>query len=118
MSQPIYTPTFQHKDWVDFVDSVQAGGTNGINIRFHGIEAEFTAIQAAFNLVTQAPPAQPQTMTLALMLTATTNPPGSRVPRLRRRRRPPAPRRASSRRRPSASCRSTCPTGRSSSRSA
>ena len=29
-----YTPQFSHKDWVDFVDSVQAGGTNGINIPF------------------------------------------------------------------------------------
>ena len=79
MTQPIYTPTFQHKDWIDFVDSVQAGGTNGINIRFHGIEAEFTAIQAAFNLLSQAPAAVSQTMTLAPALTATASAPWSQA---------------------------------------
>ena len=36
-----YTSQFSHKDWIDFVDSVQAGGTNGINGRMHAIEAEF-----------------------------------------------------------------------------
>jgi hypothetical protein len=64
MGQPIYTPTFHHNPWIDFVDSVQAGGGNGINIRFQGIEAEFTAIAAAFdNLLSRL--TAPQTMTLA-----------------------------------------------------
>src|SRR5436189_142315 len=36
-----YTRTFQHPDWVDNVDRVQAGGPNGFNNRFHALEAEF-----------------------------------------------------------------------------
>jgi hypothetical protein len=39
-----YTPQFSHKDWIDFVDSIQAGGPNGINIRMRGIAAEFQAL--------------------------------------------------------------------------
>lgn len=42
-----YTRQFQHQDWVDFVDPVQAGGNNGLNGRFHGIEHEFDLIAAA-----------------------------------------------------------------------
>jgi hypothetical protein len=48
-----YTPQFSHKDWIDFVDSVQAGGTNGINIRFHGIEAEFATISSVIAQIAQ-----------------------------------------------------------------
>ena len=39
-----YTRSFSHPDWIDRVDRVQAGGDNGFNGRFHGIEAEFDAI--------------------------------------------------------------------------
>ncbi len=39
-----YTNQFSHKDWIDFVDSVQAGGDNGINKRMHDIIAEFEKI--------------------------------------------------------------------------
>jgi hypothetical protein len=39
-----YTRSFSHADWIDRVDRVQAGGDNGFNGRFHGIEAEFDAI--------------------------------------------------------------------------
>ncbi|HVQ93848.1 MAG TPA: hypothetical protein VMU51_22610 [Mycobacteriales bacterium] len=39
-----YTRSFHHPDWIDRVDRVQAGGDNGFNGRFHGIEAEFDAI--------------------------------------------------------------------------
>jgi len=35
---------FSHKDWIDFVDSIQAGGSNGVNGRMHAIEQEFDAI--------------------------------------------------------------------------
>jgi len=35
---------FAHKDWIDFVDSIQAGGANGINARLHAIEQEFDAV--------------------------------------------------------------------------
>src|SRR5262249_38267454 len=42
-----YTPGFQHEDWVDNVDRVQAGGPNGFNIRFNAIEGEFQKIGPA-----------------------------------------------------------------------
>jgi hypothetical protein len=55
-----YTSQFSHKDWIDFVDSVQAGGTNGINGRMHAIEAEFTTLSgviAQINAALVIPPA-------------------------------------------------------------
>ena len=63
-----YTPQFSHKDWIDFVDSVQASGTNGINIRFHGIEAEFATISSVIAQIAQVlatPPVTSHTLTLA-----------------------------------------------------
>ena len=42
-----YTRHFQHQDWIDFVDPVQAGGNNGFNDRFHALESEFDLISAA-----------------------------------------------------------------------
>jgi hypothetical protein len=39
-----YTRSFSHADWIDRVDRVEAGGDNGFNGRFHGIEAEFDSI--------------------------------------------------------------------------
>lgn len=42
-----YTRQFQHTDWIDFVDPVQAGGGNGFNERFHALESEFDLISAA-----------------------------------------------------------------------
>jgi hypothetical protein len=73
-----YTPQFSHKDWIDFVDSVQAGGTNGINVRFHGIEAEFAAISSAIAQIAQVlatPTVTSHTLTLAPTLAATTQQP-------------------------------------------
>jgi hypothetical protein len=73
-----YTPQFSHKDWIDFVDSVQAGGTNGINIRFHGIETEFAAISSAIAQIAQVlatPTVTSHTLTLAPTLAATTQQP-------------------------------------------
>jgi hypothetical protein len=73
-----YTPQFNHKDWIDFVDSVQAGGTNGINIRFHGIEGEFAAIALVIAQIAQAlsvkppPQAHISTFTPNLVSTSTT----------------------------------------------
>jgi hypothetical protein len=59
-----YTRQFQHQDWVDFVDPVQAGGNNGFNERFHAVESEFdlistaiTSVDNAVNAVVAAPPA-------------------------------------------------------------
>jgi hypothetical protein len=73
-----YTPQFSHKDWIDFVDSVQAGGTNGINIRFHGIEAEFATISSVIAQIAQVlatPAVTSHTLTLAPTLAATTQQP-------------------------------------------
>jgi len=39
-----YTRTFAHREWIDNVDRVQAGGDNGFNARFHGLETEFDGI--------------------------------------------------------------------------
>jgi hypothetical protein len=39
-----YNRTFQHQDWIDNQDIVQAGGERGFNVEFHGLEAEFDAL--------------------------------------------------------------------------
>jgi hypothetical protein len=59
-----FTRAFQHEDWVDNVDRVQAAGDNGFNERFHGIEADFDslgrvveAISRALDALSAAPPA-------------------------------------------------------------
>ncbi len=49
-----YTRQFQHKDWTDFVDPVQAGGSNGFNGRFHALETEFDLISKAITSVDDA----------------------------------------------------------------
>lgn len=49
-----YTRQFQHQDWIDFVDPVQAGGSNGFNERFHALESEFDLIAAAIQSVDTA----------------------------------------------------------------
>ena len=58
-----YNRQFQHQDWVDFVDPVQAGGNNGFNERFHAMESEFdlisTAIASVDNAVTGLQNASP-----------------------------------------------------------
>ena len=49
-----YTPGFQHENWVDNVDRVQAGGPNGFNIRFNAIEGEFQKIEQAVHAIDTA----------------------------------------------------------------
>ena len=49
-----YTPSFTHPDWVDNQDRVQAGGGNGFNVRFHGIEAEPAALQLVVQSINDA----------------------------------------------------------------
>jgi len=39
-----YNRTFQHQDWIDNQDIVQAGGERGFNAEFHSLEAEFDKI--------------------------------------------------------------------------
>src|SRR6267154_106666 len=40
MADITYTRTFQHSDWIDNTDIVQAGGPRGFNQQFHDIESE------------------------------------------------------------------------------
>src|SRR5215469_13457087 len=68
-----YTRQFQHTDWIDFVDPVQAGGNNGFNERFHALESEFDLISAAISSVDnaltsfeQSPPAVGLTLALSI----------------------------------------------------
>ncbi|HKO43858.1 MAG TPA: hypothetical protein VJU84_11330 [Pyrinomonadaceae bacterium] len=44
MADITYGRTFQHEDWIDNEDVVQAGGEKGFNKKFHDIEAEFDRI--------------------------------------------------------------------------
>lgn len=39
-----YNRTFQHQDWIDGQDIVQAGGERGFNVEFHALEAELDTI--------------------------------------------------------------------------
>jgi hypothetical protein len=78
MASVNYTPNFQHQDWLDFVDRVQAGGTNGFNSRFHALEAEFqrlsqvvTQIGAALDAVGTKPPPTPAKISLTPILVTT-----------------------------------------------
>src|SRR5713101_10104234 len=41
MASITYKRTFQHEDWIDNEDVVQAGGEKGFNVKFHALEAEF-----------------------------------------------------------------------------
>jgi hypothetical protein len=73
-----YTPGFQHVDWIDNVDRVQAAGDNGINVRFHDLEDEFKAISKVVKLISDVldalsatPPAAPVKLTLTPALFAT-----------------------------------------------
>jgi hypothetical protein len=43
-----YTRTFTHADWIDNKDVVQAGGENGFNQKFHGLESELDQISSTF----------------------------------------------------------------------
>jgi hypothetical protein len=44
MANITYTRSFQHQDWIDNEDIVQAGGERGFNVEFHALEAEFDKI--------------------------------------------------------------------------
>jgi hypothetical protein len=44
MASITYKRTFQHEDWIDNEDVVQAGGEKGFNVKFHAMEAEFDNI--------------------------------------------------------------------------
>jgi hypothetical protein len=44
MADVSFTPTFTHTPWVDNKDRVQAGGTNGFNVRFSAVENDLQSI--------------------------------------------------------------------------
>lgn len=49
-----YKRVFTHREWVDNVDRVQAGGDNGFNDRFHALEAEFELLSGVIHQVDAA----------------------------------------------------------------
>jgi hypothetical protein len=60
-----YNRQFSHKNWIDFVDSVQADGANGFNSRFHAIETEFdtlSTVVSEINTALQVPAPRPRTI--------------------------------------------------------
>ena len=76
-----FTRGFQHEDWVDNVDRVQAAGDNGFNQRFHSLEADLDtigqvvdAISRALDGLSAAPPALElrETVTPAFVATSGT----------------------------------------------
>ncbi|MEV8630892.1 hypothetical protein AB0395_04475 [Streptosporangium sp. NPDC051023] len=72
-----YTPAFRHTDWVDNVDRVRAAGDNGFNVRFHALEAEFSALSeiiAKVNDALQLPAPKPVKFTLTPTLVTLTDP--------------------------------------------
>jgi endosialidase-like protein len=44
MADITYKRGYEHQDWIDNEDIVQAGGERGFNAEFHGLEAEFDTI--------------------------------------------------------------------------
>lgn len=78
-----YTRTFQHTDWQDNVDRVQAGGGTGFNKHFHDIEGDFDAlsqvvsqINAALIALGQQPTPQPIRINLTPTLVPIDSSPG------------------------------------------
>jgi hypothetical protein len=49
-----YKRVFTHREWVDNVDRVQAGGDNGFNERFHALEAEFELVSGVVQQIDTA----------------------------------------------------------------
>ena len=77
-----FSRTFQHEDWVDNLDRVQAAGENGFNQRFHTLEADLDAmsdvveeVETALNTLGAAPPAQELRATFTPTLVATSGSP-------------------------------------------
>ncbi|MEZ4861773.1 MAG: hypothetical protein R3C14_10710 [Caldilineaceae bacterium] len=54
MANITYTRQFQHTDWQDNVDRVQAGGPTGFNQHFHDIEGDFDALAQVVSLINAA----------------------------------------------------------------
>ena len=54
MATIAYIRQFQHTDWQDNVDRVQAGGPTGFNQHFHDIEGDFDALAQVVNQINTA----------------------------------------------------------------
>jgi hypothetical protein len=54
MADVSFTPTFTHTPWVDNKDRVQAGGTNGFNVRFAALENDLQSISGAVDQINTA----------------------------------------------------------------
>lgn len=51
MADITYSRAFQHEDWVDNEDVVQAGGEKGFNQKFHAIEGEFDRLTTVMSTI-------------------------------------------------------------------
>jgi hypothetical protein len=51
MADITYANAFQHEDWVDNEDVVQAGGENGFNKKFHAIKDEFDKLTTVVSVI-------------------------------------------------------------------
>jgi hypothetical protein len=49
-----FTPTFTHTPWVDNKDRVQAGGTNGFNVRFAALENDLQTMSTVVGQIDAA----------------------------------------------------------------
>jgi hypothetical protein len=54
MADISYSRTFQHVDWIDNEDVVQAGGEKGFNQKFHDLEAELDKLSAVVGAIKAA----------------------------------------------------------------
>ncbi|MEU5261563.1 hypothetical protein [Amycolatopsis sp. NPDC021455] len=54
MADVNYTPVFHHTDWVDRVDRVVAGGSNGFNGRFNTIAGDLRTLSTVVTQIGQA----------------------------------------------------------------
>jgi hypothetical protein len=51
MANITYQRAYQHQDWIDGADVVQASGPRGFNAEFHALEAEFDSVSGAISVL-------------------------------------------------------------------
>jgi len=54
VADPRFDPVFRHKDWVDNVDLIQAGGPNGFNIRMNSILSDLQQVSTVVDQIDTA----------------------------------------------------------------
>ncbi|WP_326673428.1 hypothetical protein [Streptomyces canus] len=64
MTSVSFTPTFQHTDYVDNRDRVQAGGPNGFNARFKALQADLGKLSEVITKLDSALQQRPTAGTL------------------------------------------------------